>query len=357
MSFDQHMKDLKRKLKELNGTKKDTESIMRTELQPRKKLKAEVQIWLENVERLNGEVQDLDDRIGESSALTRGFHTEDVSKITKEVEELIIQHGKFHGGLVVDNPQWIGQVLSTISLSGEAVKACVKEIWQCLMDDGVRKIGVWGMGGVGKTSIMKVINNQLLKETGKFEIVIWITVSKEVSIVKLQKDIASRIGVEFSGDEDETTRAGMIFETLSQKGRFVMILDDLWEKVSLERIGILDRRYQIMLPRGIKGLRIWDCNVDCIEEYPLFSRFILSSIGSFSYLKFLHMYDCGNMRKLFSPDCVPLNLQEFRVIRCEQVEEIIASEVEESRNGYHGISSSTIKDIEVVFSTGIEVHL
>ncbi|XP_039033311.1 disease resistance protein RFL1-like [Hibiscus syriacus] len=242
MIFDQHMKDLKRKLKELNGTKKDTESIMRKELQPRKKLKAEVQIWLENVERLNGEVQDLDDRIGESSALTRGFHTEDVSKITKEVEELIIQHGKFHGGLVVDNPQWIGQVLSTISLSGEAVKACVKEIWQCLMDDGVRKIGVWGMGGVGKTSMMKVINNQLLKETGKFEIVIWITVSKEVSIVKLQKDIARRIGVEFSGDEDETTRAGMIFETLSQKGRFVMILDDLWEKVSLERIGILDRR-------------------------------------------------------------------------------------------------------------------
>ncbi|KAE8674476.1 Detected protein of unknown function [Hibiscus syriacus] len=409
MIFDQHMKDLKRKLKELNGTKKDTESIMRKELQPRKKLKAEVQIWLENVERLNGEVQDLDDRIGESSALTRGFHTEDVSKITKEVEELIIQHGKFHGGLVVDNPQWIGQVLSTISLSGEAVKACVKEIWQCLMDDGVRKIGVWGMGGVGKTSMMKVINNQLLKETGKFEIVIWITVSKEVSIVKLQKDIARRIGVEFSGDEDETTRAGMIFETLSQKGRFVMILDDLWEKEvgGLKKLEILKGRfydwhnlnmylqachgreeprqyiisvgdvlwhavgkevrkdivvcggniysYQIMLPRGIKGLRIWDCNVDCIEEYPLFSRFILSSIGSFSYLKFLHMYDCGNMRKLFSPDCVPLNLQEFRVIRCEQVEEIIASEVEESRNGYHGISSSTIKDIEVVFSTGIEV--
>ncbi|KAK8573717.1 hypothetical protein V6N13_009805 [Hibiscus sabdariffa] len=59
-----------------------------------------------------------------------------------------------------------------------------------------------------------------------------------MSIAKLQRDIASRIGVDFSGDEDETTRAGMLFETLSQKSRFVMILDDLWEKVSLERIGI-----------------------------------------------------------------------------------------------------------------------
>ncbi|KAE8674482.1 hypothetical protein F3Y22_tig00111754pilonHSYRG00116 [Hibiscus syriacus] len=238
MSFDQHMKDLKRKLKELNGTKKDTESIMRTQLQPRKKLKAEVQIWLENVERINGEVQDLDGRIGESNALTRGFHTEDVSKSTTEVEELITQYGKFHGDLVVDNPEWIGQILSTTNLSGEAVKSCVEDIWQCLMDDEVTKIGVWGMGGVGKTSIMKVTNNQLLKETGKFDIVIWITVSKEMCIPKLQKDIASKIGVEFSGDEDETTKAGILFETLSEKSRFVMILDDLWEKVSLERIGI-----------------------------------------------------------------------------------------------------------------------
>ncbi|KAK8633457.1 hypothetical protein V6N13_014303 [Hibiscus sabdariffa] len=211
---------------------------MSTELQPRKKLKAEVQLWLKYVEKINGEVQDLDGKIGESNALTRGFHAEDVSRRVREVEELIYQRRKFHGGLVVDNPQWIGQVLSSTSLSGEAVKSCVEEIWQFLMDDEVRKIGVWGMGGVGKTSIMKAINNQLLKETGKFDIVIWITVSKEMNITKLQEDIASKIGVAFSDDEDETTRAGMLFETLLRKSKFVIILDDLWEKVSLKRIRI-----------------------------------------------------------------------------------------------------------------------
>ncbi|KAK8973576.1 hypothetical protein V6N11_030766 [Hibiscus sabdariffa] len=237
-SVDQRMKDLKRKLEQLNGLKEEAESIMTTELQPRKKLKAEVQIWLKNVEKINGQVQDLDGRIAESYVFTRGLRVEDVSRKIKEVEELINQRRQFHGGLVVDNSKWIGQVLSTTTLSGEAVKACVEEIWQCLMDDEVRKIGVWGMGGVGKTSIMKVVNNQILKETGKFDIVIWITVSKEMNIAKLQRDIASRIGVDFYGDEDETTRAGKLFETLSQKSRFVMILDDLWEKVSLERIGI-----------------------------------------------------------------------------------------------------------------------
>ncbi|KAK8496986.1 hypothetical protein V6N13_128569 [Hibiscus sabdariffa] len=531
-SLDQRMKDLKRKLEQLNGLKEDAESKMTTELQPRKKPKAEVHIWLKNVERINDEVQDLRGRIGESNVLTLVFHAEDASRKIKEVEELINQRRQFHGGLVVDNPQWMGQVLSTTTLSGEAVKACVEEIWQCLMDDEVRKIGVWGMGGVGKTSIMKLINNQLLKETGKFDIVIWITVSKEMSIAKLQRDIASRIGVDFSGDEDETTRAGKLFETLLPK-RFVMILDDLWEKVSLERIGIpepydgsklmlttrsadvcrqvgcriirvkplteeeawrlfsekvgcdilniaevepiarsiaeqcaenvpslsnlrvlkkldlhetlikeipqgmenlesleylnlgyfnrieeipngilsrlcclqhlrvgetlisgkevgglkklqvLEGRfedwdnlnmylqgreeppqyrisvgdvqwadhswnevgkvigvrgceihtYQMMLPPDIEELEIHNCHLDCSEEYPLFSRFILFSLASFSSLKYLSIHRCRNMKKLFSPNCIPLNLQNLRVSECEQLEEIIASEVEQEERG------------------------
>ncbi|KAG4122903.1 hypothetical protein ERO13_D11G296704v2 [Gossypium hirsutum] len=236
-SLDQNKNELKRKLNDLNGLKEDIESRLSSELQPTKKLKKGVQIWLENVERINGEIQSLDGRIGESSALTRGFHAKDVLMRMKEVEEHI-QQGKFCEGLVVDNPRRIGQVLSTSTLSGEATKLCIEEIWQCLMNDEVRKIGVWGMG-VGKTSIMKHINNRLLKETHKFDVVIWITVSKEMSLAKLQKDLASKLDVKFSGNECETTRAGMLFETLSFKfSRFVIILDDVWEKVSFEQVGI-----------------------------------------------------------------------------------------------------------------------
>ncbi|KAA3472438.1 putative disease resistance protein [Gossypium australe] len=236
-SINQHMNDLKRKVMELNGMKEDTDTRMSAELQPRKKLKREVQIWLENVERINGEVQSLDGQIGESSNFTRGFRADDVLKRIREVKDLI-QQGKFEDGLVVDNPQWIGQVLSTRRLSGEGTKACMEEIWKCLMDDEVGKIGVWGMGGVGKTSIMKIINNQLLQEREKFDTVIWITASKEMSIAKLQKDIASQIKVTFCGDDCETRRAGMLFETLSRKSRFVVILDDIWEEVSFEKVGI-----------------------------------------------------------------------------------------------------------------------
>ncbi|XP_016686345.2 probable disease resistance protein At1g52660 [Gossypium hirsutum] len=236
-SVNQHMNNLKRKVMELNGMKEDTYSRMSAELLPRKKPKRDVQIWLENVERINGEVQNLDGKIGESSRFTRGSHAHNVLKTIREVEELT-QQGKFEDGLVVDDPQWIGQVLSTTTLSGEGAKACVEEIWQCLVDDEVGNIGVWGMGSVGKTSIMKLINNLLLEETGRFDIVIWTTVSKEMSIAKLQKVMASKIGVSFCGDEDEITRAGMLFEALSRKRRSVIILDDLWQEVPLDKVGI-----------------------------------------------------------------------------------------------------------------------
>ncbi|XP_022735576.1 probable disease resistance protein At1g61300 [Durio zibethinus] len=84
-----------------------------------------------------------------------------------------------------------------------AAKTCMEEIWAYLMDDDIQKIRVWGMGGIGKTTIKKLVHNQLLKETEKFDIVIWITVSKEMNIIKLQNKIARAMKVTLDEDEDE----------------------------------------------------------------------------------------------------------------------------------------------------------
>ncbi|WRX28104.1 NB-ARC - like 10 [Theobroma cacao] len=236
-SLDQKMIDLKRKLVDLNALKQDVESRKRAELHPRKKLKSQVDVWLGNVERINDEIQNLEQRVAESISISRGFFMEDVLKKIQEVEELL-QQGKFDQGLVVDDLTWIGQALSTTNLVGKAAEICMEEIWTCLMDDDIGKIGVWGMGGLGKTTIMKIINNRLSKMTEKFNIVIWITVSKEMNISKIQNGILRAIGEEPREDEDETIRAGKLFEWLNEKGRYVLILDDLWDKLSLEEVGI-----------------------------------------------------------------------------------------------------------------------
>ncbi|XVF78194.1 hypothetical protein PTKIN_Ptkin14bG0110400 [Pterospermum kingtungense] len=234
------MKELKRRLEELNALKEDTESRRSTQLlHPRKRLKKEVELWFTNVERINSEILDLEQKVEESNAVSRGWGslTANLLKKKQEVEELL-QQGKFRDSLVVDNPVWIGQALSTTALFGEAAKICMEKIWAYLMDAGVQKIGVWGLGGIGKTTITKLVHNQLLKEADKFNIVIWVTVSKEMSISRIQNSIANAMDVKLDDVKDETMRAGILHEILARKGRYALILDDLWDQLSLEEVGI-----------------------------------------------------------------------------------------------------------------------
>lgn len=54
----------------------------------------------------------------------------------------------------------------------------LETVWNHLMEDGVGIMGLYGMGGVGKTTLLKQINNKFLENEDDFDIVIWIVVSK-----------------------------------------------------------------------------------------------------------------------------------------------------------------------------------
>ncbi|WRX28131.1 NB-ARC - like 10 [Theobroma cacao] len=116
-----------------------------------------------------------------------------------------------------------------------------EQIWEYLMGNEVAMIGVCGMGGIGKTTIMKHINNQLLKEA-PFDKVIWVTVSKELNVVKLQEDIASACDMKHLLPKNELERATKLMDILKTK-RYVLILDDVWKQFSLLQMGIPEPRH------------------------------------------------------------------------------------------------------------------
>ncbi|MFQ6656390.1 hypothetical protein Gotur_026511, partial [Gossypium turneri] len=103
------------------------------------------------------------------------------------------------------------------------------------MQEEVSKIGVWGMGGVGKTTIIKHIHNDILKQQ-RFERVILVTISKEFNVMKVQDNIASELEAKeyLDKEEDKLRRAAILSEKLKNAGEHVLILDDVWDKVSLE---------------------------------------------------------------------------------------------------------------------------
>ncbi|KAL1214779.1 putative disease resistance protein [Cardamine amara subsp. amara] len=118
--------------------------------------------------------------------------------------------------------------------------------WKDLMKDGVGTMGMYGMGGVGKTTLLSQINNKFSNDMCGFDFVIWIVVSKELHVETIQNEIAQKVGL--GGEEwnkkDKTQKADCLFNFLKRK-RFVLFLDDIWEKMYLDEIGVPDPRTQI----------------------------------------------------------------------------------------------------------------
>nr|POF10503.1 disease resistance protein rps5 [Quercus suber] len=213
---------------------------MKSELFPRKRPKREVELWLQEVETINGEIQTIEEEGGRG--IWKYFPRMHMGKLAcqkiQEVKELY-QRGGFRDSLVVDPPVSHGEELPTTTFVGQSTtERTIERVREHLLDENFRRIAVYGMGGIGKTTVMKQINNDLSKERDKFDNIIWVTVSKSSSVFKLQEDIARKLKLDLTDSEDETTRAGKLNNELKNWKRYVLILDDMWEAFHLEDVGI-----------------------------------------------------------------------------------------------------------------------
>lgn len=262
------MEILKGKWEVLDCRKRDIESQMKAQLERGKISKEEVQNWLHRVEIMKSEIENIKQEADKRMCFSRMKLGKLACEKRQKVEELR-QEGDFSDGLVVDPPVTVshGETLSTTTLVGESTaKRTKKKVWEHLLDEDCRKIGLYGMGGIGKTTIMKQINNDLLEEK-KFDNVIWVSVSKPFNVIKLQQDIACKLNLdlsEFSRFTDETTRAGKLKNALENKERYVLILDDMWEDFRLQDIGIPEPTPSngcklVLTTRSVEVCRRMDC--------------------------------------------------------------------------------------------------
>ncbi|KAI9124832.1 hypothetical protein K1719_004159 [Acacia pycnantha] len=118
----------------------------------------------------------------------------------------------------------------------KSTKISHDELWEALQDDDNSMIGLWGMGGSGKTTLVKEVGKKA-KESGLFDRVIITTVSQNPNNRKIQGEIADFLGLELK-EESEAGRARRIAMKLqSPEEQILIILDDVWATLNLEDIG------------------------------------------------------------------------------------------------------------------------
>ncbi|GFZ04802.1 hypothetical protein Acr_17g0003740 [Actinidia rufa] len=236
---DEKKQILRKNLKTLSCRADDVkETVEAEELRSGKKRKRVVDNWLGEVEMMKNKVQKLEE-IQESqiSSLLLGNR---IDKLFKEIEELH-EEGGFPGGLLLDTCETTVIPLLAPELTIQTSKRNLEELFKYLMDDEVWCIGIHGIGGVGKTTLALHIHNRLVQDVGTFGYrPYWVTVSQENSIGKLQNDIAKNLKLDLSNESDERKRAAKLSRALTRE-KCVLIFDDVWEKIALDKVGIPDK--------------------------------------------------------------------------------------------------------------------
>ncbi|KAG7631388.1 NB-ARC [Arabidopsis suecica] len=241
-----------KKLKTATEELKDLRNIVMKRVkmyEDQQKLKRleKVQVWLRQADVAIKEAEEMLITLMSSSSSNgssmMSFHKLDkkLCKKLKEVQE-IKSRGTFD--VVVEN-SGIGSgsmMISNVDRDDQTVglEAVSGLVWRCMTVDNTGIIGLYGVEGVGKTTVLTQVNNRLLQhKLNGFDFVIWVFVSKNVNLEKIQDTIREKIGFLDRSwmSKTEEEKAGKIFEILSKR-RFALFLDDVWEKVDLVKAGV-----------------------------------------------------------------------------------------------------------------------
>ncbi|XP_043808084.1 uncharacterized protein LOC110609174 isoform X4 [Manihot esculenta] len=118
----------------------------------------------------------------------------------------------------------------------ESRTSVVDEILNALKDADVNLIAVYGMGGVGKTTLVKHIGT-LVRERGIFKLVVIATVTLNADLKSVQQEIAEWLDFKLDA-ETIAVRAARLSERIKQEEKILIILDDIWAAIKLDEIGI-----------------------------------------------------------------------------------------------------------------------
>ncbi|XP_045833623.1 uncharacterized protein LOC123924699 isoform X2 [Trifolium pratense] len=160
-------------------------------------------------------------------------------KATKIAHDVVQVHGKGMFDRFGYLPSLDG-VASSSSTRGnekyETRESLKEDIVKALSDLNSRNIGVYGLGGVGKTTLVEDVA-LIAKQHKLFDKVVIAHVSKNPDFKTIQGEIADLLGLRFD-EETIFGRANRLRQRIKMEKSILVILDNIWTMLDLKEVGI-----------------------------------------------------------------------------------------------------------------------
>ncbi|XVF77836.1 hypothetical protein PTKIN_Ptkin14bG0079200 [Pterospermum kingtungense] len=213
------------------------EAIMQTEI-----IEKDVQDWLKRAEKELKETQSLEAEIEGKKCFnwcpSWGWQyclTKRVAKKTPYLNKLL-ESSNFQRVGHRAPLQGIEFLPSKDFMPSRSSNSTFNEIIKALNTNGLNMIGLYGMPGVGKTTLAKEVGKHV-KEKKLFDNVVMVTMSQTPTINKIQDKIAELFGLKFEASTDEG-KAEELWRRLKGVKKILIIIDDVWNEFKLQTIGI-----------------------------------------------------------------------------------------------------------------------
>ncbi|XP_030959627.1 uncharacterized protein LOC115981550 isoform X3 [Quercus lobata] len=225
--------------------------------------KADVNRWLENVDVIMGKVRKVvEDEAKAKIKCSYGIclnlklrHelSKKAKKIAKDIDEVLENGG-------------VGKVCNMDYMSFNSRMPTLNGLTVALGNVNINMIGVWGMPGAGKTTLVREVVWQAKNEK-LFDKVAMATVTQSPDLRQIQGEIADMLDLKFDDVETVPGRATRLRERVERNKKVLVILDDIWNKLDLEAIGIPCNGCKILLTSRDRD--ILSCDMNTQENFEL----------------------------------------------------------------------------------------
>ncbi|XP_017977876.1 PREDICTED: disease resistance protein At4g27190 isoform X2 [Theobroma cacao] len=210
------------------------------------KIEIGVENWLIKVDKMIDEeakeTKDLEDKAKNKCFIGLCPNFKSRYQLSKKAEkdanavDVLLRQGEFDKVSYRDPPQAMVYASPKDFEAFDSRKQVFDEIMEALKDPSINIIGVYGMAGVGKTTLVKEVAKQI-KGDKLFDSVVMAHVTQTLDIQKMQDQIAEPLGLKIE-EKSVAARASRLHERLKGEKKILVVLDDIWARLELNKVGI-----------------------------------------------------------------------------------------------------------------------